>query len=163
MLALWRITRRTFRVSDGFDLETFVLISKSAISFRTEAKDLWDWWYAHPKNSEFKDHVEKVENEYPGSKDKLFFHMMTPFSLMDEISKDESWDLSDSVNIYMYVSFLGSGFTTALICLAIQFIVPTLLVQSAISHSSRFESDPLTWDGFCNDSGSRTGLIMNSK
>lgn len=129
-----------------------------AMSFRKNASDLWDWWYNHQKNSEFKEHTEKVEEEYPGSRDKLLFHILSPFSLMDDLAKKPEWDLVGDANVYLYLSYLGSGFVTALVCLAIQFTVPIVLIQAAVGSSPRFDGG---WEEFCSDKGSRSGLIMN--
>jgi hypothetical protein len=91
-----------------------------------------------PRNKEFKDHVKRVEKHFKGSSMKLLNHMLTPFTLMDDVSKDkERWSLAgegSNKNIFMYASMLGSGFITVLTVLMIQLVVPGILLHGAITN-----------------------------
>jgi len=141
-----------------------------AINFRKAAKDLWDYWFNNKKNAEFKEHVLRVEEEYPGSQDKLVAHILTPFVLMDEVAKNkDKWSLEGRVNVFMYISFLGSGFITCVVTLFIQFVVPALLMQTALTIEpgvTRFDpsyhaNETAGWDMFCQGNGQIQGRIMN--
>jgi len=151
-----------------------------SVNFRAEATELWNIWLEEKANKEFKDHLKRVEKHFPGSNNKLLTHMLTPFNLMDEVSKSEDewhFDSGSDINTYMYVSLLGSGFITSLVVLMIQILVPTLLLQAQITNPSgghlRFNinetynfTDPDglyhdEWELFCSGDGSTVGRIMN--
>ena len=141
----------------------------TSVSFRKSAKDLWDYWFNHRNNVDFKEHVLRVEEKYPGSQAKLLAHILSPFVLMDEVSKNkERWSLHGKVNVFMYISILGSGFITCLVTLFIQFTVPTLLLQAAIDGSpgnpqfsfndGTDDPHPEVWGLFCS---ALQGRIVN--
>ena len=105
-----------------------------SFTFRKAALSLWGEWMDDPRNMDFKELVEAIEEANPGSSEKLVSFILSPFALMDDMSKDDrEWNLAKQVNVYMYVSLFGSGFATAGICAAIQVISPALLLQWQVS------------------------------
>jgi hypothetical protein len=137
------------------------------LSFKLIAKDFWDKWMNNPRNLAFKIYVDEVDMTYPGSKEKLVDHILSPFNLMDDISSKPEWKLGEGVNVFMYCSIFGSGFLSAFAVLIIQLLVPALLLKTAISNtpgSNRFvpTGNVTGWDLFCSQRLTAIdGKIMN--
>jgi len=156
-------------------------------NFNMVAKDLWDYWLNHDKNKEFKkiyDDVDLVKGFYEegryddkgelrirkpqGCADKLDVHILSPFRIMDEIAKNKGgkYTLVDDVSIFTYVSFMGSGWGIVIATLAIQFVVPGILLLAAMTQypggQRRFpQAFVTTWELFCDDNGNILGRLMN--
>jgi len=165
------------------------------------ARDLWEYWVTHKSNRDFRALYESIDVDNPdkdegfiekasvrldgkdkvrkpvGCADKLTDHILSPFRVMDDIAKnkDGKYTLVGDVSLFTYVSFLGSGWITALVTLSIQFAVPGILLYSAMSDAnngassgpSRFpsiQSPPVgntTWQTFCSNDGYILGRLMN--
>ena len=57
-----------------------------------------------------------------------------PFNLIDRIGEEnDEWDFRDdpSISVFTYLSCLGSGYLTALFVLALQTLIPLVLVMAA--------------------------------
>jgi hypothetical protein len=119
------------------------------VNFVREAGRLWVNYLEDPRNAEFK---SLYDSKSAIAREKLDHHLMSWFSLLDDISKnEEDFDFAeDGVSLYAYPSALGSGYITSIICLVIQFVVSGLLTYNAIANSSRFRGFIDTdWETFC--------------
>jgi hypothetical protein len=154
--------------------------------FRKESQVLWNEWLNHDQNQDFRSLVEQTEKSFPGTSEKLVDFILSPFSLMDEISKGEEWNLQGSVNVYQYASLFGSGYITVFFCALIQIVSPALLLQWQITTepgSLRFTTDinstfvdvnntfvdenstfvvDTAWDVFCTGQGAPEDRLMNA-
>jgi hypothetical protein len=123
-------------------------------NFRLGAEKLWKMWLADPRNADFKACYEARPSHV---QEKLLNHILSPFWLMDEMSKDEhAWNFEDAgLSIYEYPSFLGSGFITVLVVFAIQLMVPVILLFAVVTDSPRFAqpypSQNITFDPDTNE------------
>lgn len=86
------------------------------------AVDLWNEWLHHPSNIDFKNHFY---DERIGSlgRELLVSHITKPFALIDHMCEDGGdWDFKndDNINIFTYMSTLGSGVLLPMIVLSVQ-------------------------------------------
>lgn len=118
-----------FQKNHELDMDSF--------SFEKQARDLWAYWMS--KQPEYAALVDRIDAAYPGSKSKLIEHIVSPFFIMDELGalKDSYWKL-EGISIYTYLAYLGSGWLTAFGALFIQFMVPAILLMTAVNSSSLF-------------------------
>ena len=132
---------------------------------------LWNYWLNDPRNADFK---ELYDSKGESVQEKIVHHFMQPFALMDEVKGE--WDFADAeVSAYQYVSFLGSGYTSAITIMIIQLAIPFLLLDYVVRTSNRFpnygnlnlnsyefsEIFTTTWSQFCYQYAALDELIMN--
>lgn len=143
------------------------------LNFGMTASMFFQQWLNDSRNADFRLFFETRDQ---GERDKLVDHLLTPFVLMDEISKNGNglWDFEESGNIslYLYPSLLGAGWLSCLSALVIQCTIPALLLYEALVVSPRFDManySANSFDKFCThysdndpDSGLfNGGLVVN--
>jgi len=132
-------------------------------------EELWEQWLDDPRNEEFRKHFDK---QPVGARSLLEEHVMSPFQQMDNIVEDkELWvfDKDTDLSVYNYLSVLGSGGFFAFFCLAIQLVIPIILLENALIKSERFDATlaidefriDTTWNQVCTGEGDVLGMIMN--
>lgn len=110
------------------------------------ASDLWEEWLTHPANSEF---FSLFYDDRIGERGRaeLMTHIQKPFELIDKMTEkdNEEWDFSadENINIFTYVSLLGSGTLIPMTVLAVQIAIPTLLILQSNKDSSCKRGDDL--------------------
>jgi hypothetical protein len=111
------------------------------------AADLWEQWLNHPANLEFK---ELFYDDRIGDKGRtvLVDHIQKPFELIDRIGEEnDDWDFAkdDNINVFTYVSLLGSGISIPTLVLFVQLAIPLLLIVDTLYDESRcMNGDQLT-------------------
>ncbi|KAH9255263.1 hypothetical protein BASA81_006703 [Batrachochytrium salamandrivorans] len=139
------------------------------LSFGLTANLFFTQWLDDERNQDFKLFFDSRSQR---ECDQLVQHLLTPFVLMDEISKnpDGTWDFNkaDNISLYQYVSLLGAGWLTCLGSLAVQCSIPILLLYEAVASSERFDLHNHTensWERFCKPneefSDFDAGLVIN--
>jgi hypothetical protein len=101
--------------------------------------DLWEDWLNHESNAEF---FQLFYDDRIGEKGRvqLMDHIQKPFQLMDEMGEDNhEWDFSDDkgINVFTYVSLLGSGLIIPVLVLAMQLAIPSLLIADTVGDDER--------------------------
>jgi hypothetical protein len=95
------------------------------------AADLWEQWLNHPANIEF---YSLFYDERIGDKGRaeLLNHIQKPFQTIDKMvgEANSEWDFpgDDNINVFTYVSLLGSGLMIPIVIFAIQLAIPTILI-----------------------------------
>lgn len=125
-------------------------------------------WLNDPKNEDFKalyDSRSEIERS------RLYQHIMTPWLLMDFVSKNSSpgqdWDLqSEGVSCYIYPSMIGGGWISAFVVAVLQLCIPPLLLYGQIFVSSKFTVNSpsnitTSVEEFCGRNGRVDSLVTN--
>jgi len=104
----------------------------AALDIHQFAANLWDQWLDHPANLEFK---ELFYDDRIGERGRieLVNHIQKPFQLIDSMGrKSKEWDFSDhDINVFTYVSLLGSGLLIPFLVASVQIAIPILLLMDA--------------------------------
>ena len=118
---------------------------------------LYAEWLDDPRNADFR----ALHDSKPRSAQvKLRDFVLGPFTLMNRLVEDERWNPTEDtegLSVLQYASFLGSGYLTVCAVVALQLLVPTLVLMVAVRSSGRFQLDAggafssvtTTWATFC--------------
>jgi len=114
----------------------------------------WQYWLAHPANADFK----ALWENHP-FKNYLLDRVIHPFNLVDaQTDEYADWNISnaESISVYAYLSFLGSG---TLVCAIILFIQISLPVSLYILSLQSQDGREFWEEGFCTGNG---GIISKT-
>ena len=103
------------------------------------ARSLWFEWLLDPRNQQFISHLS--HQRIIASQIDLFDHMMKPFYILDDIRRNNGWDFSEMFSVYSYLSTFGTGFSLCIVCLAMQFIIPAIIVLKTLQEANYYHED----------------------
>ena len=99
------------------------------------ATALWENWLHDKRNADF----AKAFHATPDRAQALLIqHIMSPFTLLAQMSSDGWWDDTHEPSLYQYLSFLGSGAPLALLIAFVQVLAPVFIVAYAMRTSERY-------------------------
>jgi hypothetical protein len=95
------------------------------------ANKLWDEWIEDPRNADFKQLVDEMG---PIAELELTDHIFSPFTEIDDITKDkDTWNFDDqNISAFTYLAVLGNGYLVPIVCVTMQFLIPMILLDTAV-------------------------------
>ena len=122
---------------DQMRFERYHAFDFEEINWNNWIMERFDAYLNHNRNKKFKEYYLQQSEGRQEALKKIIFE---PFDMMDRIINKWFDDFDEPVSCYRYLSFLGRDWFFVLLCLVIQWVLPTALFVSSIrDHSAEVE------------------------